>query len=400
MRIYVVEPDGAGGMIHYAYQLCTALAANGADVTLVTGHHYELADLPHTFSVDPRMALWPAVGEQEPRSRVVAVAAHIYRKLRRAWRGVRYFTEWARLTRHLVRERPDVVQFAVIRFPFQVIFLRRLRRAGIALTQICHEFEPRERGGLVRWVNRRMSRAVYRSFDRIFLHGEEVRSRFLESFDVDPGRTVVIPHGNEAMFLDLVAAGTPPPTPTDIPADRPIALFFGGLRPSKGIEDLIDAWRLVISELDAHLVVCGQPAGVEIAMLEARIEDLELGDHITLRPGYLPLEEVSGVFGLADLVVLPYRSATASGVLQLAYAFGLPVVATELGALGEDVEDGITGLLVPPRDPESLARAVVKILGDPAEVVRMGGAARVASERFGWDPIAHTIIEQAREVTT
>ena len=61
-RIVVVESDGAGGMIHYAYQMCTALAASGADVTLVTSTYYELAELPHTFEVLPMMRLWPITG--------------------------------------------------------------------------------------------------------------------------------------------------------------------------------------------------------------------------------------------------------------------------------------------------------------------------------------------------
>jgi hypothetical protein len=58
MKLFVVEPLGTGGMIHYAYQLCTALAKEGVEVTLVTAHNYELADFPHNFHVEKRMRLW------------------------------------------------------------------------------------------------------------------------------------------------------------------------------------------------------------------------------------------------------------------------------------------------------------------------------------------------------
>ena len=61
MSIFVVEQNGAGGPPHYAYQLCQALSGAGADVTVVTGQHYELADLPHSFTVEPRIRLWKAV---------------------------------------------------------------------------------------------------------------------------------------------------------------------------------------------------------------------------------------------------------------------------------------------------------------------------------------------------
>ncbi len=400
MRIFVIEPDGAGGMVHYAYQLCTALAEQGGEVTLITGRHYELASLPHNFTVDPRLRLWPAVGEQTSSAGVAALATKLYRKVRRAVRGVRYAIEWTRLTRHLLAERPDVAQFAIIRFPFQAVFLRRLRRAGITVTQICHEFEPRERGGIVRFVNRLQSHALYQSFDRVYLHGENSRERFLSAFAVDPERTTVIRHGNEAMFLELVASGDNPRERYGIRPDAPVGLFFGGLRPSKGIEDLLDAWRLVADETDAHLVVCGQPAGIDPASLENRVEQLGLSTRITIDARYLPLDEVSSLFELADVVALPYRSATASGVLQLAYAFGTPVVATSLGTLSEDVEDGSTGFLIAPADVNGFGRALVKILSDPAEASRMGDRARHRSQSFDWDPIAASIIADYREMRT
>jgi len=399
MRVFVVEPDGAGGMVHYAYQLCTALAGQGADVTLVTGRHYELASLPHNFTVDPRMHLWPAVGEEPPPSRVAALVAGLHHKARRTVRGLRYAAEWYRLTRHLLTERPDVVQFAIIRFPFQGIFLRRLRRAGITLTQICHEFEPRERGVLARSVNRWQSHTLYRSFDRIYLHGEESRRSFLRTFDINPALTTAIRHGNEAMFLDLMAADGDRRKRYGLPPDVRVCLFFGGLRPSKGIEDLINAWSLVIDETDAHLIVCGQPAGIEPTSLEELVSRLGLSARVTIDAGYLPLNEVSGLFEIADVVVLPYRSAMASGVLQLAYAFGKPVVATSRGAFTEDVEDGRTGFLVEPCDVAGLGRALVKVLDNPAEASRMGRAARSESEQFAWEPIAASIMADYRKMS-
>jgi glycosyltransferase involved in cell wall biosynthesis len=399
MRIFVVEPDGAGGMVHYAYQLCSALAGGGADVTLVTGQYYELRNLPHNFTVDPRLHLWPAVGEAVPGSRLASLGVRLYRKARRAVRGLRYAWEWHRLTRHLIAQRPDVVQFAIIRFPFQVIFLRRLRRAGIQITQICHEFEQRERGGLVRSLNRRLSHAVYRSFDHIYLHDEGMRSRLVAEFGIAPERTSVIPHGNESMFLRLFSDHSDRRARYGIPINRPVGLFFGGLRPSKGIEDLLAAWVTVVAETDAHLIVCGEPVGVDPRTLEHDAAAAGIGHRVTIDAGYLPLDEVAGLFAIADVLALPYRSATASGVLQLAYAFGTPVVATTVGALTHDVEDGTTGYLVPPHDPDALARALIKILGDPAEATLMGDNARQASQRYDWPPIAATILADYTRIT-
>jgi glycosyltransferase involved in cell wall biosynthesis len=385
MRIFVVEQDGAGGLAHYAYQLCTALSETGADVTLVTGRRYELGALPHSFTVDPRIGLWSATGTTLPESRIASTLVMISRKLRRPFRAIRYAYEWHRLTNHLIEQRPDIVQLSVIRFPFQAIFLRRMERAGLTLTQICHEFEKRELGRFTRMLGRRWSRTLYDSFTLIFLHGDANRDRFHEVFDIPHSRTRSIKHGDESMFHSVGPADPAPPPST------PTALFFGGLRPSKGIEDLIDAWELVRYEVEARLMICGEPAGVDPAELRARADRAGVAVSVDIDPTYQPMEAVPGLMRSATVAVLPYRSATASGVLQLAYAFGTPVVATAVGALAEDVEHGVTGLLVPPGDVDALARALIKLLSAPEEAHRMGEAAQEATSRFSWSAIASGI---------
>jgi len=399
-RIVVVEPDGAGGMIHYAYQMCSALSAAGAEVTLITRTDYELADLPHTFQVVPMMRLWPAIESQPHRSRPVAIASALGRKARRVWRGVRYAREWSRITLRILSERPDVAQFGVIRFPFQVVFLRRLRRAGIALAQVCHEFEPREAGRLARWVNRVLSTRLYRTFDVIFLHAPESAEQFLDHFPVDPRVVRLIAHGNEAMFLHAADAGGDLRERYGIPAERPVVLFFGGIRPSKGVPDLIAAFAKARTEIDCHLVIAGPAVGVDPADLATEAERLGVGDRVTIDDRYLPISEVGPLLRTATVVALPYHTAMASGVLQVAYAFGRPVVATAVGALATDVIDGETGLLVPPSDSAALCGALVKILSDPAEAKHMGTRAReLAMTDFAWEPIAAALLEAYRGVT-
>jgi glycosyltransferase involved in cell wall biosynthesis len=396
MRVFVVETDGAGGMIHYAYQLCTALAGRGAEVTLVTSRHYELGHLPHSFTVAPLLHMWPNIEPTPgPAGGVRRVARRLGQKARRGWRAVRLTREWIRLTRFLLAEKPDVVQFAIIRFPFLEVFLRRLRRRGLFLAQVCHEYEFRESAHrLVRRLTARWARLTYPLFSAIFLHSEADRERFLGLYPVPPERTHLIPHGNEFLFPRLVDPGGDARQRYDLPADRPVALFFGGLRPSKGIPDLLEAFALARSEVEATLLIAGYPAyGLDAASLEAEARRLGVADRVIVDARYLALEEIGPLLRTATVAVLPYRSATASGALQVAYAFGRPVIATAVGGLPDAVDDGVTGLLVPPADPPALARALVKLLADPDEAERMGALGRSAAEaRYSWEPIAAEIL--------
>ena len=125
MRIAVVEPEGRGGMAQVAFQLCRALAEEGAEVTLVTDRHYELAHLTHPFALDQPFDLWdpkPVAqgGSKEPSS--------ISRRLRRLGRGARYLAQWHRLAGWLDRRRFDVVQLGDVRFPVLWPLVARLAR--------------------------------------------------------------------------------------------------------------------------------------------------------------------------------------------------------------------------------------------------------------------------------
>lgn len=408
IRLFFVEPNGSGGLIHYAYQLCTALAEQGMDVTLVTGSDYELKDLPHNFSVNNMLDLW-TLFEAQPagvrgRNGVQRLSAKIHWTLRRGVRAIRLIRAWARLTRYLVRQRPDLVQFSKINFPFEAFFLAWLRRRGLKLTQICHEFELRESRGPLAAYSLSLYRSVYRQFSAIFFHAEENRSRFLSLFPFIPrDRTHIIPHGNSGWLLTLA------PHPNEKPSlreryglmdDQKAVLFFGLLAPSKGIEDLVEAFALVREPGDSRLIIAGYPTKhFALDQLRARISSLGLTDRVVLDPRYIALGELGELMDLATVVVYPYRSSTQSGALQVAYTFGRAVIATAVGGLPEAVEDGRNGYLVPPGSPSALAEKMTVLLENPSIATRMGEYARHLSQtRFSWDAVATQIRDVYEEL--
>lgn len=403
LRLFVVEPRGSGGMIHHAYQMCVAFAEEGADVTLVTARNYELDHLPHPFHLQKQMNLWTLKDSSldiPPRNKLEALWRKIFWNTRRVWRGLRLITEWTRLTHYLVHAKPDIIQFGSIEFPFEALFLRYLRHKGLVLSQICHEFEPRESSGsaLVEFGNR-MKRQVYTTFTHLFFHAENNRSRFKELFDLPISRLHIIDIGNEQLFPQ-------PENPKETAAsfrerykiapDAPLALFFGILAPSKGLETLLEAFALVHQKnKSARLLIAGSASKyIDLGKLHAIAQKNTLGEAVIFDTRYIPIEEVGVLMEMTSVAIYPYWSSTQSASLQVAYHFERPVIATKVGGLPEVVDEGKSGFLVPPRSPDELATAILKFIDNPQLTAKMGAYAKELSEtRFAWRPIARKVLD-------
>lgn len=403
MKIFVVEPRSAGGMIHYAYQLCQAMAEEGADVTLITSQGYELKDYPHNFTVNQFLKLWPLSDPRltkPARSKLESILRKVFWTARRGVRAARLIYQLIRLTLYLVRSRPDMVQFGEVEFPFEGFFLRYMKWRGLKLAQICHEFESRETQGLMARLADRMKVIVFQSFDIIFLHGASNLNKFNSLYPMIPReRLREIVHGNEQIF----------PQPPDVEAQSAAAqqkyglndanrlvLFFGTLTPSKGIPDLIKAFEGVSAQNpSARLLIAGMPTKyMDMSALFRQVDESRLQDAVIFDSRYLAMEEIAPLMLRADVVVLPYLNSSQSGAVQVAYSFGRPVVATNVGAFPDVIDDGLSGFLVPPGSPRELGKAITTIINDKERAAEMGRYAKHLSEtRFAWPPIARNILE-------
>jgi len=408
LNLVVVEQNSTGGLIHYAYQLCAALAELSIDVTLITGTNYELKEFPHNFRVENRLRLWtlidPHSQEDPPKSKLLRWWRKLKWTLRRGIRAIKLIREWLLLTIYLTKLKPDIVQFGKINFPFEAIFLAWMRRKGLTLTQICHEFERRESQGRFAAIIDQTYAAIYKNFSYIFFHAQENRTSFFELFDYPEANTHIIPHGNENMFLkaaqSIGRSERDLRQQYDLEDDDQVVLFFGTLSPSKGIPDLLNAFAFVREHCAARLLIAGYPSKyVDVDEFYSQVEDLNLSERVIFDFRYIPIEEVGALFTMATLVVYPYRSSTQSGSLQVAYAFGRPIIATRVGGLPEAVEDGKNGFLVPVGDSQKMGEKIVALINNPALSKKMGKYAKHLSEtKFGWTPIARQIEEKYRHL--
>ena len=145
-----------------------------------------------------------------------------------------------------------------------------------------------------------------------------------------------------------------------IAENKKVLLFFGYIRAYKGLMNLIEAMPYLLKEDENYfLLIVGEFYESKEKYFE-RIKELNIGKNVLVIDEFVPNEEVGLYYSAADLVVLPYNSATQSGILNIAYGFKKPVVVTNVGGLPELVEDGKTGFIVEPHNPLALAEGIKK----------------------------------------
>lgn len=169
-----------------------------------------------------------------------------------------------------------------------------------------------------------------------------------------------------------------------IPDDRKILLFFGFVREYKGLKHIINAMPdIVRADSSIQLMIVGEFGG-DKADYMSLIEKSGVSGSIEVVDGYIPDKEIEKYFAACDLVVLPYESATQSGIVQIAYSFEKPVIATDVGGLPEVVIDGKTGYIVPPKNPKTLGEAVVRFFRE-GKATEFGDNVRAEAYRYSWD---------------
>lgn len=264
----------------------------------------------------------------------------------------------------------------------------RIKRAGIEIVYICHNVFPHERFLL----DKKLTRMALKPGNRYILHaGGEVKD--LLSIKPDADYTVQV-HPTYSAFnfenLDRHTARSR----LGIPDDEKMMLFFGFVREYKGLKHLINAVHILKEKYYKDkkvpgLYVVGDFDGNR-AEYEQLMDKLKITDDIQITDGYIPDKEVEKYFSATDLVVLPYESATQSGIVQIAYGFRKPVIVTRVGGLPEVVEDDVTGMIVPPFDDEALAEAIYRYFNEN----RMERYVQGISEReyrFSWDRMTEAL---------
>ena len=357
-----------GGIAHYLALLYKHLSAR---------HRVEIV----TFSRQYPALLFPGKSQKEEGGESVAVPSVPLID------SINPFTWWS-AGRAIARGNPDVVVFKYWLPFFGPCFgtIARVvrKRTNGRVVFICDNVIPHE----PRPGDRMFTRFAFRSVDFFIVQSGAVE-RDLRSF-WPSARYALVPHPIYEIFGRSMPKVKARQQLGIAPRER-VLLFFGYIRAYKGLMTLLRAMPAIRAQIPVRLLVVGEFYEDDEPYRKV-IDELGIAQSVDLRGDYVPNEKVAPFFCAADVVVLPYRSATQSGIVQIAYQFDKPVIATDVGGLTEVVRDGVSGLIVPAENHEALADAVIRFFKKRMEG-RLTLGVKKEKKKYSWDALVRAIEE-------
>ncbi len=369
MRIVLVGPASPwrGGIAHFNDLLARELAKS-----------HELSVLSFTRQY-PEL-LFPGKAQKHPAEASLDVGAEAIIDSIGPW-------SWYKTARRVRELEPDLLVFRYW-MPFFAPCFGSILRGSIhhgkpESVVIADNVVPHER----RPLDTLFTRWFFARVDRFVVMAKAVREDLLR---IRPDvRVDLAPHPLYGQFGEVIDRQQAR-SQLELPSDSELMLFFGFIRPYKGLETLLRAMpQIRAARPRARLLVVGEFYGAE-ASTRAFTHELGLDDCVRFVSRYVPNDEVAPYFSAADVVVLPYHHATQSGIIPVAYHMGRPVITTRVGGLAEVIDEGRTGFLVPPADPEALAGALIRFFAESlgpaceAQVVKARG-------RYSWERFAAVV---------
>jgi D-inositol-3-phosphate glycosyltransferase len=316
-------------------------------------------------------------------------------------KAVRLLTYYARLMKYAVSSEPRI--FHILwnnRFEHfdRTLLMLYYRLFGKRIILTAHNVNIRKRDGCDNWFNRLSLGIQYRLCHHILVHTGMMKDELIADFGIASSRVSVIPFGinNTCPVTTLARQGAR--ELIGLNSSEKVLLFFGRIAPYKGVKYLIAAFRKMAKQ-DARyrLIIAGKVKGGCLNYwndIQSNIAASGIRRQIVARIEHIPDNQVEIFFKAADVVVIPYVQIFQSGVPFLSYSFGLPVIATDVGSLRNDIVEGKTGFLCRPRDPADLANAIKTYFTSDLYQNLEASRNRIrefANDRYSWTKVAQIL---------
>jgi D-inositol-3-phosphate glycosyltransferase len=369
-----------GGDKPYALGLAAALTSADASVDFIGSDDL---NMPELLS-NPLVNFLNLRGDQRPE---VSLARKIARVATYYWRLIRYAATAQPPIFHILWNN----KFELIDHVLLMLYYRLL---GKKIVFTAHNVNAAKRDSQDSFLNRLSLRVQYRLSDHIFVHTGGMKSELLADFGVRENKVSVIPFGINNTVPVTALSTAEARRQLGISQGDKTLLFFGNIAPYKGLEYLIPAFAELLKQDRSHrLVIAGRPKCSEgyWKQVQQAITRSGMQDRIIQRIEYVPDADTEIYFKAADVLVLPYTHISQSGVLFLGYNFGLPVIASDVGSLKEDIIEDKTGFICTPQDPVDLTKAMETFFSSDLYRhlnVRREEIRNFARDRYSWSKVA------------
>ena len=375
----------------YALGMASTLAGKAMRVDFIGSNKLDAPELHRT----PGLAFLNLRGDQSEK-------APFHRKF------VRILTYYFRIFKYVVRSRPRI--FHILwnnKFEHfdRTLLMLYYRLFGKRIVFTAHNVNTRKRDGRDSWLNRLSLRFQYTLCHHILVHTPAMKGELISDFGIASSRVSVIPFGINNTCPSTTLGYGEARRRIGLDQSDKVLLFFGQIAPYKGLEYLVAAFNeLAKQDASYRLLVAGKvKKGHSIYWdeIQNKIRESQFSGRVITRIEHIPDEEVECYFKAADVVVIPYVEIFQSGVPFLSYSFGLPVIATDVGSLREDIIEAETGFLCRPKDSADLAKTISAYFSSDLfqELeTRRKAIQAFANERYSWTRVGEILEEVYRQL--
>jgi glycosyltransferase involved in cell wall biosynthesis len=349
----------------YALYLCRALKNAGIDITLVVTDD----NIDNGSNDFPFLPISPSKAKN-------------VNKFKKIFKYYNYLFDIYKLIR---KEKYDVIHFQFFRRRrMESLYFTMLKLTGTKLAHTVHDVTPLNENKLDHFF----SLLVYKTADILFVHSNSNKRDLVQQIKLDEQKIKVVPHGDFDTYIpDRMVTKSEARKFFNLSQEQNVILFFGAIKEYKGVDILLNSISLVPEKINnLTLIIAGMPDPIELKYeYENKISNLPKEINVIFHDKFISNADIEKYFITSDVVVLPYRRISHSGVLHLAYSFGRPVIATNVGDFEESIEEGKSGFVATSNNPESLSEKIIQSFSNKLKLEEMGKYARYLSEtKYSW----------------
>ncbi|MGI9235080.1 MAG: glycosyltransferase family 4 protein [Woeseiaceae bacterium] len=367
MKVALIETHAIPGVWKYDLGLAQELTTLGNDVTIITSKSF------------------PQVNANSSAIDIVRIFPDLRAHSSFLAKGILYLVGTFKAINLVRTNEFDVVHWQHFNtlIPAETLLAKALTWLKQRLVITVHDVDP---WSTVKVRANFLLKTTYQAAGRLIVHHKANVHELSAKYGIQESRIRVVPHGSYVEFSLSKRDKSASRELLDIPVDAKVILFFGEIRPEKGLIHLIRAVKILYPALPSlKLVIAGRPRHMDMSECLDEVTNSGLDDAVIARLDYIDDSQVEAYFAMADLIAIPYTSITQSGILFEAMTAGRPVVASDIGAVGPTVQENGIGHVVPPGDEEQLAQAISDILENPDLASQMSkNGLRASKEIYSW----------------